>query len=294
MGTSKWQYRNAPRGGRQERHAPPPRVSSCGGAGLRAQVEPGGGGSAIRSPTFGPEVPTSELQGPRGGSQTQHSPPQSADVRRTQEQQQEQPQAGGRGRLHRDSFRAGGCGQGAGLRGQPLRAGARASGRARRRPGGDGSGGGGGGGGAHPGRGGRGEGGERTGQPEPVSPAELAREKKSEPGAGVGGERGWGGGEGQGGRGGGSCDSQAAGLSGGSRAPRGGGRGARRRAGPEHARGWGTRLPRPLTSPLSRPGSPPPPLGVGGKEGRGSRVEKGKRGEGRGAKEWGTGWKGDV
>ena len=126
MGTSKWQYRNAPRGGQQERHAPPPRVSSCGGAGLRAQVEPGGGGSAIRSPTFGPEVPTSELQGPRGGSQTQHSPPQSADVRRTQEQQQEQPQAGGRGRLHHDSFRAGGCGQGARLRGQPLRAGARA------------------------------------------------------------------------------------------------------------------------------------------------------------------------
>ena len=90
MGTSKWQYRNAPRGGRQERHAPPPRVSSCLGAGLHAQVELGGGGNAIRSPTFGPEVPTSELQGPRGSSQTQHSPPQSADVRRTQEQQQEQ------------------------------------------------------------------------------------------------------------------------------------------------------------------------------------------------------------
>lgn len=177
---------------------------------------------------MGPEVPTLERPEPRRVSLVQHSPPQSADVRRTQEQQQQQPEAGGRGRQHRDRSTAGRCGQWARLRGQPVHARAQASGRAgrrQRRPGGDGSGG--GGGGAHPGRGGRGGGGERTGQPAPVSPAELAREKKSEPGAGVGGS----GGEGQGGRGGGSCDSQAAGLWGGSRAPRGGGRGAQRRAG---------------------------------------------------------------
>lgn len=273
-----------------ERYAPPPHLP-C------AQVEPGGSGTTVRcNLSRGPHPPAS---GAAPGQPMQHSPPQSADVRRTQEQQQQQPEAGGHRRQHRDRSTAGRCGQGARLRGQPVGAGARASGRARRRrrrPGGDGSG---GGGGAHLGRGGRGGGGERTGQPAPVSPAELAREKKSELGAGVGGERGRGGGGGQGGRGGGSCDSQAAGLSGGSRAPRGGRRRARRKAGARarggaRARSW---LRDPPASPphLASPGMGAPRRRAESGARRGGKVGwSGVKGEGRGAEEWGTGWRGDV
>lgn len=181
-----------------------------------------------------------------GDSPIQHSPPQSPDVRGAQEQQQQQPEAGGHGWQHRERSTAVWRGRAGGvrLRGEPGRAAAgfqgergdRGGGRETRTPpaaaavvaaGGP-----------IPGEEGAAEAESGPSRAAPVSPAELAGEKKSEPGAGVGGERGRsvGGGGGQGGHGGGSCDSQAAGLLGGSRAPRGGGRRAQRRAG---ARCWG-------------------------------------------------------
>lgn len=73
----------------------------------------------------------------------------------------------------------------------------------------------------------------------------------------------------------------------------GGGRERGPGAGPERARGCGTRLPRPLTSPLTE-WEPPAAARSRAQEGRGSRVERGRGGEGRVAEEWGTGWKGDV
>lgn len=222
----------------------------------------GGSWSALPShPTtpVSPEAPTLELRELAGtDSPTQHSPPQSTDVRGTQEQQQQQPEEGGRGRQHLEHSAAGWCGRGRGCgasrcaRGRGLqgeRGGGGCGGREAMAPAAAG--------GAHRGRGGRGGGGERTGQPAPVSPAELAREKKSEPGAGVGGERGPGGGGGQGGRGVAVAtvkrrDSRE-------RAVRPGAAGAelcRGRvrgpgAGPESARGCGTRLPCPFPSPLA-------------------------------------------
>lgn len=125
------------------------------------------------------------------------------------------------------------------------------------------------------------------GQPEPGLPAELAREKKSEPGAGWE-ERGRGGGGGQGGR-----EGVAAASGGGTRwpAPRGGGRGARRRAGPEHARGWGSAWLAPSPRLLAA-WEPPAAARSRGQGGREAGWEKGKRGEGRGAKGMGDGLEG--
>lgn len=69
------------------------------------------------------EVPTLERREPHGDSALQHSPPQSADVRGTQQQQQQQPEAGGHGRQHRDRSTARRAGRGARLQGQSVRAG---------------------------------------------------------------------------------------------------------------------------------------------------------------------------
>lgn len=130
-------------------------------------------------------------------------------------------------------------------------------------------------GGGHPRRGGRGGGGERTEQP--VSPAELAGEKKSEPGAGVGGERGRsvGGGGGQGGHGVAVAtvrrrDSwEGAVRPGAAGAERSEGREPGAGAGPARAPGCGTRPPAPLlASPRLSPAIPRTAALSGGRNSR--------------------------
>lgn len=244
----------------------------------------GGSWSALPShPTtpVSPEAPTLELRELAGtDSPTQHSPPQSTDVRGTQEQQQQQPEEGGRGRQHLEHSAAGWCGRGRGC----------GASRCARGRGLQGERGGGGCGGreamAPAAAGGPIAGEEGAAEAESgrgsqrlcLPPSSLGRRNQSR-------GRGWEGSGARAGAGGrGAVGWQLRQSSGGTlgREPCALGLQARSSAeGGCEVPGRGPRAPvaagpaclAPFL-PLSRTGSPPPPPRVGGKEGRGSRVER--------------------
>lgn len=71
-------------------------------AGISERVEPEGSRIAAPSPKTDSGSQPSGVWNCAGDSPTQHSPPQSTDVRGAQEQQQQQPEAGGHRRQHRE------------------------------------------------------------------------------------------------------------------------------------------------------------------------------------------------
>lgn len=248
-------------GGRAVRTSPaPPQRAGRAGRQRDRGAEP----SVARSP------PWSERREPHRDSALQHSPPQSADVRGTQQQQQQQPEAGGQGRQHRDRSTARRCGQRARLQGQSVHAG----------PGLQGECGSGGGreatapaaaaGGPIPGDQGAAEAESGRGsQRLSLLPSSLGRRNQSRgrgwegsgarAGAGAGRLLGW-----QLRQSGGGTLGRELGAPG-RQAQRRGGRERGSGAGPR-ARGCPTRRPRPLTTPPAE-WEPPAVAGVGGKEG---------------------------
>lgn len=75
-------------------------------AGILERVEPEGIGITVPCPKTGSGSPPSGVWSCAGDSPTQHSPPQSTDVRGAQEQQQQQSEAGGHRRQHPESSTA--------------------------------------------------------------------------------------------------------------------------------------------------------------------------------------------
>jgi hypothetical protein len=88
-----------------------------------SKQSPKAAGAWCRAPQLAPRSPPSGVRNRPEHSFCMHSPPQSTDVRRTQEQQQQQPEAGGHGWQHSDlSTTGGGRGQEVRLRSEPVRA----------------------------------------------------------------------------------------------------------------------------------------------------------------------------